>query len=474
MGYIADFRGTAASRGQWPALMRGDVTMSYAVLADRIRGVAAALGARGIGAGHVVGVSIEDEIEHMVATLAVLTVGASQVTLAVFDPEPLRAKIASIASVTHILATDDAFALPGLPFTAWAEIGRGAPPTALADTGGAILLRTSGTTGGIKMIALDDRRLALQARDASEGYRQSRQLRVVSVEHNVAKRHALYILWAGGTVVFRLPRSASIDLDYCAEMGVTILEMGYVQGVSLLSARRPAPPSLEVRLSGSTIPASLRRGIRERLGCAVTVRYGATECGSTTQTRPDPDEDETVGRLLPNVDLQIVDEAGTPLPPGEFGEIRLKTPGMADGYIGAPEDTAQRFRDGWFWPGDMGRRLPGGHVVVSGRRDDMIIMSSINIFPAEIEAVLNTHPAVRNSLALGLPSPTFGHIPVAAVELHQGAQVSERDLQAFARGILALRTPRRIMILDQLPRDAIGKLRRRDVARAFETQRTAK
>ena len=177
---------------------------------------------------------------------------------------------------------------------------------------------------------------------------------------------------------------------------------------------------------------------------------------------------DNVGVLEAGVEVRIVDERGTPLPPGEIGEIRIRAPGMATGYHDDPVATARHFRDGWFQPGDMASRTREGWLCVHGRVDDMMILNSINIFPAEIERVLERHASVRAAAAFPIASPTHGQIPAAAVELREGSACTAAELLAYARSELGVRAPRRVEILAALPRNPQGKVLKREIARSIE------
>ena len=153
------------------------------------------------------------------------------------------------------------------------------------------------------------------------------------------------------------------------------------------------------------------------------------------------------------------------MPPGEIGEIRIRAPGMSTGYLDDERATARHFSDGWFRPGDLGTFTPDGVLIVYGRADDVMILNGIKIAPAEIERVLERHPAVKAVAAFPLPSPVHGELPVAAVELVAGASADERELQTFAREALGLRAPRRVMIVSALPSTVQGKV---DIRRLAE------
>jgi acyl-coenzyme A synthetase/AMP-(fatty) acid ligase len=300
-------------------------------------------------------------------------------------------------------------------------------------------------------------------------YADERLLRLASVEYNNSKRHRLYCVYAGGTNVFR-PAGLRDVAGYCREQRVTCLDVSRMH-LADLAARGEIGglPGIKVRAGGSAVPIDVRRAVERHVTPNFFVRYAATECGPIAMAGPgNHDDDEPVGTPLPGVDLEIVDANGRALAAGHAGQIRLRAAGMATGYHDNVEETRRRFRDGWFWPGDMGTRRADGQLIVHGRKDDMMILNGLNIFPAEIERVLERHAAVAAAAALPFASSVHGQIPVAAVELRPGALVTAADLQAYARQHLALRAPRRIVIMDALPRNAQGKIARRDIAPLFQ------
>jgi acyl-coenzyme A synthetase/AMP-(fatty) acid ligase len=136
---------------------------------------------------------------------------------------------------------------------------------------------------------------------------------------------------------------------------------------------------------------------------------------------------------------------------------------MTHEYYRDPVATARHFRDGWFYPRDIGC-LSDGVLRLYGRADDMMNLNGIKIFPAEIERVLEEHPAVKAAAAFSKSSAAHGDIPVAAVELHASASVAVEELMARARARLGMRAPRRIIVPDALPRNASGKVVKRELA----------
>lgn len=215
-------------------------------------------------------------------------------------------------------------------------------------------------------------------------------------------------------------------------------------------------------IGGSTVSSRLRHRIREQLCPSLYVLYGANECHTTTITQLDSvfDIPDIVGRPHPGFEVQVVDDNGTPLPPDQAGQIRIRSEATIDGYFNNPAATARVFRNGWFYPGDIGMLTADGQLICLGRGDDMMIMNGINIYPAEIEQVMLSHGDVADAVALSFKHQVHQDIPVCAVSLFPGAQCTEQALVAHASQRLGAHGPWRVIILDAIPRNAQGKLAR--------------
>ena len=160
--------------------------------------------------------------------------------------------------------------------------------------------------------------------------------------------------------------------------------------------------------------------------------------------------------------LEVVDEHGTQRPALVSGEIRVSGPGVITSYIDNPEASAKSFRNGWFYPGDLGFMTAEGALVLQGRKDDMMIFDGINIYPAEIEGVLAAHPSVRETAAFSLRHERFQDVPVAAVTLT--SEASEKALIEHCRNLLGIKHPKRVFVLEEFPRNPMGKILRRELA----------
>ncbi|HEX6121222.1 MAG TPA: fatty acid--CoA ligase family protein [Dongiaceae bacterium] len=455
----------AAKRERHPAIVTAARTLTYGDLFHSVTTSMSALKDLGFTASDVIGVSLDDEVEHLIVSLAIMGLGATHITFATHDPPQVHASTAKRAVVNKTVSTQEAAKI----------LDHGSGPGALAalhpagaGTGAALYLKTSGTTGDMNIVPFSEDQIADQALRHAD-YEGERLLRLASIEHNNSKRHRLYCILAGGTNVFR-PKGSFDLVDFVLARNVTCLDISRMHASDIATLDGADRLSdVKVRTGGSAVPYAVRRRIEQNVTRELYVRYAATECGAISMARPgEHDEAETVGVPLSDVELEIVGPNGMPLKRGESGQIRLRAAGVATGYLNSPEDSAKRFKDGWFYPGDMGCMREDGRLVIQGRSDDMIVLNGLNIFPAEIERVLESHPDVTCAAALALPSRVHGQIPVAAVELKSGATISIGELQLFAREALGLKAPRRILALDRLPRNAQGKIVRKQILPLFK------
>ena len=455
------------------AVVRHDLDLTYADLAEAVDRCAALLRRSGITERSVAGISVADEVQHLVVSVAALALGARQVTLATHDTEAVRSDCARQVQVTDVISSRDEHRLPGAGFVRlpadprFRDVRPAPGEGACDDPGGVLYLKTSGTTGRMRIVAFEQAQVAEQARRHAN-YADERFLRLASIEHNNSKRHRLYGVFAGGTAVFRDAGPTPVD-ELCRRHAITCVDASRLHISDLAYGERRGGGRLldgiKLRTGGSFVPGALRRALEERVTTELYVRYAATECGAISMAMPgEHDDTDPAGRPIDGVTIEVVGPDDVVLPRGAIGQLRLKAPGMAAGYHGDPEATERRFRDGWFHPGDSASIREDGVLLVHGRADDMIILNGLNIYPAEIERTLERHPSVRAAAALPVESAVHGQIPVAAVELHDGAVATGSELLGWARDQLALRAPRRIAVMAALPRNSQGKIAKLEIA----------
>ncbi len=334
----------------------------------------------------------------------------------------------------------------------------------------AAILYTSGTTGRSKGAMLSHRNLLSNARLLKEFWRFTADdvlLHALPIYHT----HGLFVAsnivaLAGGSMIF-LPRfEAGAVLDALpratAMMGVPTF---YTRLVREPRFNRQTTAHLRLMISGSApLLAQTHAEVEALTGHRVLERYGMTETNMNTSN---PYEGArvagTVGPPLPGVDLRITDpETGAVLPTGAIGMIEVRGENVFRGYWRQPDKTAAEFRaDGFFITGDLGVVGDNGYVTIVGRGKDLIITGGFNVYPKEVEEEIDALPGVIESAVIGLPHPDFGEGVTAVVAVEPGADLSEKGvLTALATRLAAFKRPKRVLLVESLPRNAMGKVQK--------------
>ncbi len=240
---------------------------------------------------------------------------------------------------------------------------------------------------------------------------------------------------------------------------------------ALLSVKNAAPDdfsSLKFAVSGGEpLPDDIFERFQERFDVRIAEGYGLTETSPVSHwCKPDHFRRKTVGKALPDQQQRIVDlDTGRTLGAEEEGEIQLAGPNIMQGYYKLAEQTREAFTaDGYFRTGDIGRIDENGYLYITGRLKEMLIIGGENVFPREIEEVLNQHPDVAASAVVGLRDPSRGEVALAFVELEADRAVDSKELRAWCRDRLAgYKVPREVRIVEALPRNPTGKIMRREL-----------
>ena len=209
------------------------------------------------------------------------------------------------------------------------------------------------------------------------------------------------------------------------------------------------------------------RTFEDKYRIEVLEGYGMTETASSCSfNRPGDRKVLSIGKPLWGVTMRVADSSDKPLPPGpeHVGEILIRGHNVMKGYWNKPEATAETMRDGWFRTGDMARVDDDGYYFIVDRKKDLIIRGGYNVYPREIEEVLHEHPAVAEVAVIGIPDATLGEEVGAAVALKPGASATPEELRSWARDrVAAYKYPRRVWLVDALPKGPTGKILRREV-----------
>ncbi len=226
----------------------------------------------------------------------------------------------------------------------------------------------------------------------------------------------------------------------------------------------------------ATVPPVLIERIRTELGMKdIITAYGMTECVNITSCRPgDPVETiaQTCGAAIPGNEVIIAGDDGRELPRGEIGEIRVRGTGVMKGYLDDPAATAEAIdAEGWLHTGDIGTMDGNGYVRITDRMKDMFISGGFNVYPAEVEKLLSAHPAVAMVAVIGVPDDRMGEVGKALVVLRSGMALTEAEIISWSRENMAnYKVPRQISFIDELPRNAAGKVTKLELHRAHKSQ----
>lgn len=504
------FRRHAAARPDAPQLHYFGATLDRAGTDRLSDAFAAGLESRGVGAGDRVAVALQNTPACVLAVLAVWKLGGTVVPVnpmykarelahlladsgaRVLVAHPAaRAEVAALpagGAPEHVLySRDGAFAgdlggpWPQEPDDVLAILDEGGVPRAPVSPrpgDAALLSYTSGTTGPAKGAINTHRNLAYQvaACRAWIGLDERDSVLTIAPLFHITglAMHLALGLGAGLPLVLTHRFDAATTAALVEQHRPTFTIGSITAFIALLNepaARDRDLSSLTKVLSGGApVPAATVRAFADAFGTYVHNAYGLTETTSAAVAVPlgrTAPVDEASGALaigvpFPSVHVEIRDERGEPLPPGEIGELAITGPQVAAGYWRNPGQTRASFPDGVLLTGDVGFMDTAGWVYLVDRKKDMIVAAGYKIWPREVEDVLYEHPDVREAAVIGVPDPYRGETVHAHVSLRPGATVTAEELRAFCRERLAVyKAPARVRIEEELPKSVSGKILRR-------------
>lgn len=490
---LTALRATAGLAPDALALMEhGGRNLSFASVLARVETIAAVLGGvTGAGPRPRIGIVLPNGLDMAVTLLGVTCAGAAlpfNPTYraaeydAYFRETRLDALLVSAADEGEAVATARALALPLLRLAPDGAIdgvsgSRGDVPQPAADDVALVLL-TSGSTGRAKAVPLTHRNVCTSAGDVARSMGLSPSDRCLAMweQFHVGGLVDLLLapLLSGGTLVCTPGFDAARFFELLPAVRPT-----WFQGVPatlnelVVHARRNGlavtPHSLRLlRSVAAALPPQVMQDIEETFGVPVLQTFGMTEAGpliTSTALPPALRKPGSVGRSC-GPQLRIVGPAGETLPVGETGEVAVRGDNVFAGYENDPDANAQQFRAGWFHTGDLGRIDSDGDLFLTGRIKQLINRGGEKVNPQELDDALMAHEAVAQAACYAVPHRTLGEDVAAAVVLRDGRTVAPEDLRAFLRTRLAaFKVPSRIRIVDDLPRNMIGKIDRMALSR---------
>lgn len=491
---------TAGANPDRAALRLGNDVMSYRVLEQGSARMARVLRDRGLAPGDRVAIMLPNIPEFAIVYYGVLRIGGIVVPMnpllkareiayylgdsgarLIFawhaDADEARAGARGTEADVMVVGPDGFHGLPASGASADDVTERRGDDTA-------VVLYTSGTTGHPKGAELTHANLTRNCEIvATEGLGLTSDDVIfggLPLFHAFGQTCTLNAGVASGACVTLLPHfRAEEALAVFAEHGVTVLA-----GVPTMFSRLLQAPGKDtydvsrLRLcftGGATMPPPVVRAFEAAFACAVLEGYGLSETSPVAAFNSPTGKRKpgSVGTPVPGVRMRVVDEeGGDEVPHGETGEIVIRGHNVMKGYWRRPEETAAAIRDGWLHTGDLGRVDEDGYFWIVGRKKDVIIRGGYNVYPREIEAVLYEHPAVAEAAVIGLPSPDLGEEVGAAVTLAPGAHATADELREYVkRQVAAYKYPRKVWIVDALPKGPTGKILRREIVPPVESSR---
>ncbi|WP_189034870.1 long-chain-fatty-acid--CoA ligase [Nocardia rhizosphaerihabitans] len=339
----------------------------------------------------------------------------------------------------------------------------------------AVILYTSGTTGQPKGAELTHANLVGNVDVCAETLLHARSEDVIfgglPLFHVFGQTCGLNVAVRVGATLTLLPRfDPAKVLEILVRDGVTIL--GGVP--TMYSALLNQPGAGEVDLGalrvcvsgGAALPVEVLHAFEERFGCVLLEGYGLSET-SPAACFAHPDKTRvpgSIGTPVRGVELKVVDNNGRAVADGEVGEIVIRGENVMKGYWNKPAETSEAIIDGWFHTGDLGRVDENGNYFIVDRKKDMIIRGGYNVYPREIEEVLYEHPDIAEAAVLGVAHGELGEEVGAAVALKPGATVTAEELRDFVKDrVAAYKYPRRVTIVEALPKGPTGKILKREI-----------
>jgi long-chain acyl-CoA synthetase len=499
MTLVEMFQASARRVPDHPALVFRDRSMTYHALESAAAAVVGQLWKLGVGPGDRVVLVMPNVPEFGVGYLGIAGAGATVLPLNpllkaeevryILEDSGATAMVCLEASLPLLRAARAGLAMRA-PILVLAAAGSLEAPDMvmpLPEGGGALLpaqgnagdiavcLYTSGTTGRPKGALLTHANLLSNL----ESFQQI--LHITSDDIFLAVLPFFHAY--GGTVLFLLPLSLGAKvvleprfvpeaiLKALTQQRVTIFA-GVPSMYAVLANLGDGGAdlrSLRICLSGGApLPPVVLEAFEQKYGVPIFEGYGPTECSPVLTVNPPSGVRKvgSVGPAIPGVEVRVVDPQGLELPRGEVGEVTARGPNVMRGYLNRPQETAAVLRDGWYCTGDLGRMDADGYLTIVDRKTDLILVGGLNVYPSEVERVLQSHTAVAEAAVIGVPDPVRGEVPKALVILRDGARVSPQELLQWCRQQLAnYKVPRTISLVAELPRTVTGKVLKPELRR---------
>jgi fatty-acyl-CoA synthase/O-succinylbenzoic acid--CoA ligase len=476
MNLIQAVNRAAALNPAAPAFVFNGQVTSYQKFLGTLRLVSAALYERGVRPGDVVGLFMGYDPLHCIAILALARLGAVSVPLHPAWPQPRRISIVAKYRIGAVVSFKGDHGIAGVKnilldgvISGAAEATTDCTDYAPDPTTPCRISLSSGTTGEPKGEVLTHGYLLDRIGKTLYSCDRNSRIMPFDLNHPMGMTLAIGALTTGSTLVFAKSYRTQEMMEAINLYAVSHAFLPPATAASMASMQAEGgiafPGLAHLRLVGGAPSAALLDDIRNKLTPNVFVSYGLTELGPIAVATPEilAAWPRSVGKVMPWVQIEILDEAGQLLPPDASGEIRLRVDGIPTEYYGDEAATAQKFRDGWFYTGDIGRLSGDGLLFIDGRKDDVINLGGPKVNLAWVEEMLATHPHVAEAATFAV-SDASGAASLAAAILPRIPEINIEEVARFAKQQIGAASPTQFIVMREFPRNPSGKVVRNEVA----------
>ena len=474
----------ASTRASHPAIVEGERVITYGELDTEVDRTTGHLGDLGLANGDLLGICLRDHSDHVILLLAAARLGIAVLPMDWHWTRAERQRIVDVFQPGAVLIETGADTLEGVANhrrdTAWHDAVTAASASTSRIDGSdtqLVLALSSGTTAAPKgpMITHDNMLARFRGHWISLGFNQHDRFTLATpLYYGGGRGFVLSYLYIGATVhLFPPPFKPDALVAEVERRAINALFLVPTQIRRLLAIARSDgllfPGVDRLVSSGASLSPEERKAVRQKLAPNFIDYYSSTEGGGIT-VQPALDQDlhpGSVGRPSFMTEVETVDEDHNRLPVGETGRIRYRGPGVATGFFKNQEPGSTDgsfFRNGWFYPGDIGEMNDDGYLFLRGRARDVIIRGGANIYPSDIELALQAHPAVEEAAVVGWPSSEYGE-EVAAFVIADGTITASALIAHCRHNLSRHKVPREVHIVEQLPRNSIGKVLKNDLVR---------
>jgi acyl-coenzyme A synthetase/AMP-(fatty) acid ligase len=464
-----------------PAIISGERVLSYGALMRDVAAVSSRLSEEGVQRGDVVALVSEGLAGHILTTLAIARIGAASVPFSHMHPQEMTSFAQACGAAYLVYNGPEAPAVEadclrgrlGLRELG-ATLPRSIVPMVHAEPDELFRIAfSSGTTGRQKPVKFSHHNMALRShlmRIVFPSVRGERTMVGTPVGLHFSLGYILRSLLSGGTLV-DCGESIAATAAAIRTHKVTLLLTSPGDAVQLVKfaqanvAYAEPPPQLQALcMGGARVAPALQALLRQHVCRNLYINYGMTEAGglvAQADTALLQSHPTSAGRLMPWVEMEAVDDRGNPLPLESYGRLRVRSPYVADGYIGIDPQVSDAFRDGWFYSGDLGMVTAEG-LVFLGARSDVLNVGGTKVSAETIEAVIAEDPAILECAALMMPDRLLQEHLVVVVVSPQGFDAGALR-QRCVNGLGATLVPTAVISLDELPHNAAGKIKRQEL-----------